>query len=388
MGKNVVTDFEADPTGLTDSTTAIQNAVNNTKGILFFPEGTYLCSGITISSSFLTLQGEGKGATTVINSTANVPTFKLSNGCQYVRIKQMTLDRDITATSGGDGISSAGVTVNIIRFDELEITNNYCGFNLGCTGYSYLTNCFVHDNYSHGIQITNGSVNSPCQWTIKDTLSQTNNASGLLIQAITYPISVGEIINFSTFANGHFGISVLGTSSSPVSGIRLLGGFIGEDNGNGIYLDTYSTFPHKFTGTLIESAGTSSCGRLQGMPAGNTGYGMLISANNSEVLLTGVIIRTNSFSGLYADSGIVTITGSDISYNGQANATGNKGGIYMGGGRLIANGCTMTGEQFGLILANDNHIITSNSLSGNSTAAYYTTFGSFVHTQYANNLIT
>ena len=388
MSKNVVTDFGADPTGVSDSTAAIQNAVDNTRGILFFPEGTYLCSGITISHSFLTLVGEGKGATTIINTTSNIPTFTLGDGWQYGRIVQMTLDRNVAAVAGGDGISSAGVTVNIIHFEELEITNNYCGFNLGCTGYSYLTDCFVHENYYDGISIANGSLNGACQWTIKDTLCQTNNGCGLRIQAMTYPMSVGEINNLSTFANAQAGIAIVGAVDAPVSGVRLQGGFVGGDNGNGIYIDSYASFPHKLTGTVVEAAGTAACGRLQSIAANHNSYGILITANNPSVLLTGVICRANSYSGMYVGGGIVEVTGSDFSYNGQAGLISNQGGIYVGGGRLVATGSNMTGNKYGLILVTDNHIITSNSLSANTTAAYYSTFGAFVHTQYANNLIT
>jgi hypothetical protein len=68
---NVAADFEADPTGDTDSTTAIQNAINSldsSGGVVYFPTGTYgitppslTVPAITVPSN-VTLTGDGRGA--------------------------------------------------------------------------------------------------------------------------------------------------------------------------------------------------------------------------------------------------------------------------------------------------------------------------------------
>lgn len=383
---NVVSDFGADPTGATDSTIAIQNGINATTGELCFPAGTYLISKtLLINHGNITLKGENIGSVVITSSMTNLPTIELGNAIQYVYIKHMTLNRSSISTSGGDGITCAGKTINLCSFEYLEITNHYCGLNLGCTGYSYINRCFLHENYYDGIFISNGSLAGSCQWTIKDTLSQTNNGCGLRIASGNSGISIGEIINFSTFANAAAGIAVLGSSLAPVSAVRIMGGLIGADNGNGIYMDSYSFYPHKIVGLVIESAGTSSNGRLQSNPASLNSYGMLITGNNTEVIMGSCVVRSNTYSGIYLGGGTLVINNSDISYNGSAGAPGNQYGIYEGSGKVMATNNIMTGQQYALRLITDNHIITSNSLSGNSMGQI-SNFVPLTTSQIANNL--
>jgi parallel beta-helix repeat protein len=57
---DVVEDFGADPTGATDSTIAIQNAIESvTSGTIYFPEGTYLISSTIWIHSNIRLKGAG-----------------------------------------------------------------------------------------------------------------------------------------------------------------------------------------------------------------------------------------------------------------------------------------------------------------------------------------
>jgi hypothetical protein len=65
IGKNAVTDYGADPTGAMDSTTAIQNAINNarTGQVVYIPAGTYKISGSITARSNVTLRGAGMGVT-------------------------------------------------------------------------------------------------------------------------------------------------------------------------------------------------------------------------------------------------------------------------------------------------------------------------------------
>lgn len=61
-----VTDFGADPTGVNDSTAAINNAIaaliSRGGGVLFFPRGIYkITSTITINTAYIALKGDGGG---------------------------------------------------------------------------------------------------------------------------------------------------------------------------------------------------------------------------------------------------------------------------------------------------------------------------------------
>src|SRR5262245_38128638 len=66
IGKNAVTDYGADPTGVNDSTVAIQNTIANTPAgqVAFVPAGTYRVSGNIYPFPNVTLRGAGMGITT------------------------------------------------------------------------------------------------------------------------------------------------------------------------------------------------------------------------------------------------------------------------------------------------------------------------------------
>ena len=65
IGKNAVTDYGADPSGATDSTAAIQKAINNarTGQVVYIPAGTYNIAGNITPRSNVTLRGAGMGVT-------------------------------------------------------------------------------------------------------------------------------------------------------------------------------------------------------------------------------------------------------------------------------------------------------------------------------------
>lgn len=87
-----VLDFAGvDPTGATDSTTGIQNAINAAYGgFLYIPNGTYLVSTLTINNT-ITMFGEG------INSTNFVPAASLTT--QTTPLLQIIKNAGTTSTS-------------------------------------------------------------------------------------------------------------------------------------------------------------------------------------------------------------------------------------------------------------------------------------------------
>lgn len=71
-----VIDFGADPTGVLDSTAAVQSAVNasgNGSGVIYFPQGVYVISSVTVNASVI-FQGAGPTASVIKpkNPTSNV----------------------------------------------------------------------------------------------------------------------------------------------------------------------------------------------------------------------------------------------------------------------------------------------------------------------------
>ncbi len=72
---NAVTDFSADPTGSTDSTAAIQSALNAAAtaggGVVYLPEGWYRCDGrLSVNASNMVLKGDGPDKTRMYFTTS------------------------------------------------------------------------------------------------------------------------------------------------------------------------------------------------------------------------------------------------------------------------------------------------------------------------------
>lgn len=84
-----VIDYGADPNGVIDSTTAIQDAINASDEV-YFPAGTYRCNSITLDSgSFL----HGDGAKSIIKQNAGVP-FNINTTSANAYIENVTI-RDL-----------------------------------------------------------------------------------------------------------------------------------------------------------------------------------------------------------------------------------------------------------------------------------------------------
>ena len=72
LGETVsVLDFGADPTGNTDSTTTIQNAINSGAGSIYFPTGTYLVTSLNVVSN-QNWHGDGQYVSTLTWSQTNI----------------------------------------------------------------------------------------------------------------------------------------------------------------------------------------------------------------------------------------------------------------------------------------------------------------------------
>lgn len=83
-----VLDYGADPTGTTDSTSAIQAAINAAiatvnggagtgGGIVYLPRGVYVSGALTINAPFVSMQGDGWTATTIKSTGVTSPLLKV-----------------------------------------------------------------------------------------------------------------------------------------------------------------------------------------------------------------------------------------------------------------------------------------------------------------------
>ena len=175
-------DFGADPTGATDSTAALQAAINACFGsvaspngyalrhknsALFIPKGTYSISDSLNIRSLIggKIFGEGRFATTIRQTAANKAVF-YTNGCGYTTFSDMCLQ--CTASNTGaifdlnwDGTGTVALQSNTfsnIYFIGLPNLSVSKGLAIGVGGYqgseNLISNCFF-EALNSGIYVAN-----------------------------------------------------------------------------------------------------------------------------------------------------------------------------------------------------------------------------------------
>ena len=316
-------------------------------------DGTYFVAGtvtlpVAVSGRAMSLGGNGRDRTKLVNTTANLPTIKIHDYVSYTTIGDLTLDRSLTATSGGDGIV-VGDNVSHIRLDGITSQNNYRGFNLGTTDVGYLYNVEAKNNISHGFLFQNNSLVStgglPIQWNFSGrNISQYNGGDGYRVQ--TNPgsrtrgaaeIVLGEFAGVSTAGNVGSGIGLYGAVNLPISDFRLGSHFIGGDAGVEVYLDTYG-HSHVITGGFIEYAGS---------------WGIFATGNNEGLNVTGTHLLNTKKNAIYSRAKKTSITGVTIEAAGQDTTESNplRASVYLEGADSSVVGGILDGGTFGVVAA-------------------------------------
>lgn len=335
-----VLDFGAKGDGTTDDTASIQAAINAfpSGATIVFPPGIYKTSAtLTIPSSGITLSGAGISATSIKSAVANIPVITMSGFITGVSINNMTLDRSVTATSGGNGISNI-ISSQFCTLSNLVVQNQYVGVALGPTGYSYVGNVISQKNQSHGFLINNTAASGACQWSFSNCLAAQNGGDGFHISsANTGPsaMALGELLNCATFANTGIGVAAIGVSGCPINGLRVTGGFFGQDGNHEVYLDTFGGL-HKLVGVFTELAGTGPTGPTLVTSASHIGGGFKLTANNTDVQINDSIADGHSQSGFISSATELTTSGCKAINNGAAAISGDQAGFKIDAGRLFA----------------------------------------------------
>lgn len=122
-----VIDFGADPTGIADSTTAIQDAVNSLSsgGIVYLPKGNYLISSPITCIAGVSFKGDGKQASKLFTN-ASIICLSFSNiNCYGIFVEDLW----IYGNAGSIGIYVGTTTEESshMRFSDLRIDNHAIG---------------------------------------------------------------------------------------------------------------------------------------------------------------------------------------------------------------------------------------------------------------------
>ena len=136
-----VLDYGADATGSTDSTEAIQAAVNENR-LVYFPAGTYRFERLRVTAS-VTLQGAGDNAT--ILKTSNLTDNVITLTADGWHVRDMKFDATANRTGGAYLFSTA----NYASVENVAFTRQYIGIDLDGSWSVNLTNLSAFDGTPH-----------------------------------------------------------------------------------------------------------------------------------------------------------------------------------------------------------------------------------------------
>jgi len=324
-----VLDFGADPTNTSDSTTAIQNALNTGKSI-FIPEGTYkISSQLNMYSVGQSIYGDGDNS--VISAGSGTYSVIVANNLNYVTVSNIK----IIATGGSSTISNgAGVQFVGVYYgnvNKVHVTNHAQAGVLLQNSYG----CDIGDN------LFTSAAGSSTTSLAADILS--NYAGGQ-----------HDIHDNRCFGAGGYGIIVQTILDSPVDyqkNIRIVNNEVDTHNSYGIMLYAHTAL--SVIGCIVSNNTVKDITGARPDPSNGYTYGAgIYLQGDMETVVTGNYITNCN-----------TSTGFD------QLAPGAIGGTN-GGNRIINNNIIDGTSWYGITVRDPNgqgpnggnHIIDSNLL--------------------------
>lgn len=378
-GVKNVKQFGAVGDGSTDDVAAFQ-AITTIGGDIHIPEPAVAYNvslAIDISVSGTRVIGSGRQNCVIRSTSSSEEIFNLIASVNNIELASFRLDRTVPAAVGGNGIECSTVSVGRSRIYDIDILNQWRGLSLGPTDFSSVQNVVVEECFSDGVFITNTATDGACQWSLDDVLCQKNDGHGYYVQAITGPsqMTVGTWSNIRTFANSGRGVIMLGLAGTPIQGVRMKTGFLGEDGDSELYLDTFGQ-QHQVSDMFLELAGRSATGRGLATPASGLGSGLEYTVNNGNIELTGNHANGNSFDGLFLSGSTHTISGLTSTNNGQSAVAGRRNGVNLAAGLVVINGGYLgntvgVSQEYGAFAADGNSLsLIGSVLTGNGIDAW------------------
>lgn len=141
--ENVV-DYGADPTGTTESTTAIQAAID-TGNSVYFPAGTYKVSGLTIEDKQnVSYFSDGHAIITNVGTTKTSRIFEMVGTLIDITFDGFEVIGDETTDADNQGWGcSSGQTIRRANFQNIFITDTKIGISLNADLSGTIEDCTI-----------------------------------------------------------------------------------------------------------------------------------------------------------------------------------------------------------------------------------------------------
>lgn len=363
--------------GSTDDVTALRAALAVGPAVFIAPSTTcYITSNTLTVSAGQSVYGTGPAtscikASTAANAIFIVPVHADTTNSNF-SVTDMLLDRSIAATAGGDGIGFTSY-VNNATLSNLLIRNQYNGISVMSTDKSTMSNITTYQNYNIGVLMTSSNWYPTMQWNLFDVFSTNNESDGFRATTATNSYgspcaSMGTWANLATFANNGYGANFIGISATYcMEGVRITGGFFGQDANDEIHLDTYNSGggSNAIQPQYAELAGTSATGRTGSHAATNVGSGIYLSTNVGPSIVSCGICNGNSADGLATFANMLQVTGGNYTNNGQASIATRRVGINVLGGNargtsigaVTAGNTAGSSQQYGIALVGGGDLV-------------------------------
>lgn len=160
-----VLDFGADPTGATDSSLAIQAALN-LAGRVYMPAGIYTCNTTLVVKNNTILFGDGNstaGKKTYISYTGASDAIQINNPVNASTAAFITL-QDFTVSMSQIVVLKACIAdtgSTFLHIERVTVQGGWCGIIFDQTEVSLISTVNFEGNYLVGLWLVNGNAHNP-----------------------------------------------------------------------------------------------------------------------------------------------------------------------------------------------------------------------------------
>jgi parallel beta-helix repeat protein len=337
-----VLDFGADPTNTTDSTSAIQAAVNAAVAAtkkLYIPGGQYKVSSTITIAGGVTIYGDDK--VTIIASTTTTGNIFYVTSQAAVSFRNLQISATSSRTAGAAIYydSGAGTQNNFSVIDNVFFNNQFYGVYFYRNAYQKVTNCQFQLNSTNGICIYLSNATTADSGDQVIAFNQFYGGTGV---TCIYQVSGGgtRIIG-NKFLQTAYGYSV-NFGASAYSAIFI----ISDNSFDGMTVNSISMITSDATAGLTDIAITGNV--LDGAPSDSfIKFSAVASSSLGRVVVTGNTIQQQSGAASIVSlnlTGDATIVGNTFNGTGSIVIGSNCVNPVVASNKLegvaISNSCT------------------------------------------------